>query len=118
MIQSCKKVYDVDGESGANGRVAEWTVTLETDDFFEGYLEYLLDNHEPSLNNKIDVCGYKFDVSTYLNKDDIATYLEMCDMELLDDDYGSPKHRDMIDEFLDDSLPKVMEQKIGMQEYC
>ena len=104
MRSGTRRTYNVIPGEPALGKQIEQTFTIEYDDIYDAYLNTWLEGPVEDSSESLDICGYETTVGEFLDNDDIAYINDTMEEQLIDDDYGSPKHNRVLESALNTVL--------------
>jgi len=114
MIEAGHRVYPVDGESFANGKVEEYTVIYEREDIVEGIIDSFVEGNDTFLYLGEDE---EVPMGTFLDVGEIEEINEEIGRHLIDDEYGSDKHFGLVADLIEQTIDSDVDYEIEIQRY-
>ena len=114
-MKETSKVYDVMPGEKHLGKVRETTVVYDRDDIIEELIN-LFENGEVDIEDTFTIGGSDADIGAFLDEQEVDNINEM-NNRLLDDDFGTLKHQEMLMTLLDEYVPDNAEFEYDYQEY-
>ena len=118
MTERTGQWTSVDGESFANGKVRDVTITYEYDEIFDAILEYLMTEYEigeRGIEVELDD-ELTFDLNEFITDAQLEQYDELLGT-LLDDDFGDKVHEVITTQFIEEYLDDDAELEVEGQEF-